>query len=116
MLCVALALVAGGFTSRSADEIQVRRWWEEHPEALPAIVPGDAALAALDVDSAGAAQAVRDAGVSLTDGFIVATGGTSAPFPFEGGELPPMHVYLAASTQPKLKGVVARYKAGYVIA
>lgn len=133
MLCVALALAAGGFSvlpvgadkvplisggfrSRSADEAQVRAWWAEHPEALPAIVPGDGNLAALDVDSAAAAQVARDAGVSMSGGFIVGTGGTSAPFMFEGAEWPPMHVYVATATEPKVRGVVVRYKSGYVIA
>lgn len=133
MLCVALALAAGGFPvfpcgankaplvargfkARSGDESRVREWWAQFPEALPGIVPADGGLAALDVDSADAARATTDAGVSLTEGFLVATGGTSKPFTLDGQELPPMHVYLASDVEPKIRGVVSRFLDGYVIA
>lgn len=109
-------LVSGGFKGRSSNKAQVRAWWEKFPDALPAVVPGDGGLAALDVDSAESAEAAKGAGVSLTAGFIVATGGTSVPFMFEGQELQPMHVYVVSSVEPQLKGVVVRYNAGYVIA
>src|SRR6266545_2427530 len=55
-------LVNGGYKTRSGDAEQIKRWWRTHPNALPAIVPGDGDLAALDVDSTAAAAAVDGAG------------------------------------------------------
>ncbi len=110
-------LVAGGFKARSVDPEQVKRWWLTHPDALPAIVPGDGDLAALDVDSTAAATVVAGAGyLDDNGGFVVATGGTSEPFQYRDRLWHPMHVYVRATEQPKIPGVVARFRSGYVIA
>src|SRR5947208_5211099 len=53
-------LVSGGFKSRSDDIAQVEQWWGQHPDAMPAICPGDRGLAALDIDTAAAWGAVVD--------------------------------------------------------
>lgn len=110
-------LVAGGFRSRSPSATYVKEWWRTHPEALPGICPGDQGLAALDVDSTAAYEHVRNAGVAVEGGFVVLTGGTSKPFETAPGFVSkPMHVYVQASAQPKLPGVVTRFQSGYVIA
>jgi hypothetical protein len=110
-------LVGGGFKARTVDPEQIKRWWLTHPDALPAILPGDGDLAALDVDSTAAAAAVDGAGyLDETGGFVVLTGGTSAPFSYRDRLWQPMHVYVRATEQPKLPGVVARFRSGYVIA
>jgi PII-like signaling protein len=112
-------LVSGGFKSRTTDAQQVRQWWATHPEALPAIVPGDQGYAAIDVDSTGAADALKPFGLyGFASGFIVETGGTSKPFESsETGSLwPAMHIYVKASEQPKIPGAVVRFRGGYVIA
>lgn len=109
-------LVGGGFKARSRDPEKVRLWWTTYPEAMPAIVPGDCGFAALDVDSTKAAEAVRAAGFSLAEGFIVETGGTSQPFELDGEQHRPIHAYIVAAEQPKLPGVVVRFQGGYVIA
>jgi AAA domain-containing protein/bifunctional DNA primase/polymerase-like protein len=110
-------LVGGGFKARSVDPEQIKQWWLTNPDALPAIVPGDGDLAALDVDSTAAAAAVDGAGyLDEKGGFVVLTGGTSAPFRYRDRLWEPMHVYVRAPEQPKLLGVVARFRSGYVIA
>lgn len=109
-------LVSGGFTSRTTDRAQVAGWWSVHPDALPGICPGDNELAALDVDTEKAAAAVNAVGFVLRKGFIVETGGTSDPFMYNGNTYAPMHLYVRASEQPKIPGVVVRYLGGYVIA
>ncbi|HSE46827.1 MAG TPA: bifunctional DNA primase/polymerase, partial [Gemmatimonadales bacterium] len=38
-------LIPGGFKARTVDPEQIKRWWLTHPDALPAIVPGDGDLA-----------------------------------------------------------------------
>src|SRR5439155_18006975 len=101
---------------RSADPEQVRQWWTKYPDGMPALVPGDGGLAALDVDTATAAGATQVAGISINQGLIVLTGGTSAPFDYEGATWPPRHVYVQAHEAPRIDGVVVRYLAGYVIA
>jgi len=100
------------------------------------IVPADGGLVALDVDSPKALAALRVAGLlpsGLLDalkarapdadlgseyGLIVATGGKSPLFEFEGATIPPMHVYLRADGGPPSvpSVVVCRYDSGYVIA
>src|SRR5439155_5244408 len=98
------------------DPEQVKRWWSMYPDALPAIVPGDGDLAGLDVDSTAAAAVVGAAGyLRENGGFVVATGGTSEPFSYRDRLLHPMHVYVRATDQPKLLGVVVRFRSGYVI-
>lgn len=110
-------LVPGGFRARTTNMEQVNAWWRVHPNALPAIVPGDGKLAAVDVDSALAAMLTRRAGISFTEGLIVQTGGTSAPFRFDDREWPPMHVYVSTETPLTIPGgVVVRQHSGYVIA
>src|SRR5437867_9979681 len=87
-------LVGGGFKARSVDPERIKRWWSMYPDALPAIVPGDGDLAALDVDSTAAATVVDAAGyLHDNGGFVVATGGTSEPFSYRNQLLHPMHVY-----------------------
>lgn len=109
-------LVSGGFKSRSADVEQIKTWWETHPDALPAIVPGDCNLAAIDVDTPEAARAVDELGL-FESGFIVASGGTSKPFDYNGTlRIGPHHTYVEAVEQPKIPGVVVRFRGGYVIA
>src|SRR5438046_5460624 len=109
--------VRGGFKTRSADPAKVKEWWRTYPDALPAIVPGDGSLAALDVDSTAAATAVDCAGyLDLNGGFVVATGGTSAPFNYRDRVWEPMHIYVRATEQPTLKNAIARFRSGYVIA
>lgn len=93
----------------------IKEWWRTHPEALPGICPGDQGLAALDVDSMAAFNAVQEAGIDPSTGFVVNTGGTSQVFG-KNGKLAPRHVYVQASAQPKLPGVVTRFQSGYVIA
>jgi len=109
-------LVGGGFKARERDAEKVRQWWTAHPNAMPAICPGDGGLAAFDVDSTEAATAVCEAGVSLSEGLVVETGGTSQPFEQDGQQRRPMHVYVLATEQPKVPGVVVRFRSGYVIA
>ena len=111
-------LVSGGFKSRSDDIAQVEQWWGQHPDAMPAICPGDRGLAALDIDTAAAWGAVVDAGLNPAGGLSVITGGTSKPFDLADGtkNVLPMHVYIRAAEQPKIPGVVVRYRGGYVIA
>lgn len=110
-------LIPGGFKARSADPEQIKRWWLTHPDALPAILPGDGDLAALDVDSTAAATIVGAAGyLNESGGFVVLTGGTSAPFSYRDRLWDPMHVYIRATEQPKLPGVIVRFRSGYVIA
>lgn len=108
-------LVGGGFKARECDTEKVRHWWAAHPDAMPGICPGDQGLAALDVDSTAAAAAVDAAGY-WNDGFVVATGGTSQPFEYDGAIHSPMHIYVRATEQPKIPGVVVRFRGGYVIA
>lgn len=103
-------LVAGGFRARSASVAQVKDWWKTHPDAMPALCPGDQGLAALDVDTQAAYDTVG--AEHLNGNFIVQTGGTSQPF----GLVQPHHLYVQATAQPKIPGVVTRYQAGYVIA
>src|SRR5207249_3740574 len=110
-------LVGGGFKARSVDPERIKRWWLMYPDALPAIVPGDGDLAALDVDSTAAATVVDAAGyLHDNGGFVVTTGGTSEPFSYRDRLWHPMHVYVRASEEPKLPGVVVRFRSGYVIA
>ena len=109
-------LVGGGFKARSVDPEQLKRWWLTYPDALPAIVPGDGDLAAFDVDSTAAATAVDAAGYLHENGFVVATGGTSEPFSYHSQLFHPMHLYVRATDQPKLPGVIVRFRSGYVIA
>jgi hypothetical protein len=133
MLEVALALAAGGlpvfpcalnkspltpagFKARTTDESQIRRWWTSHSDAMPGIVPGDAGLAALDVDTTQAALAVLQAGIDLNTGMVVATGGTSKPYLFNGILRDPSHIYVQATGPLKIEGVVVRQDTGYVIA
>jgi hypothetical protein len=129
-------LAPDGFRGRSSDPRQTKGWWGNlWPDATVGIVPADGGLVALDVDSAHALTASIGAGL-LPPGFVdalkarspdailgpayglvVATGGTSAPFQFEGATIPPMHVYLRVSgAAPEVEGVVCRYDKGYVIA
>jgi hypothetical protein len=127
--------VAHGFKDRSSDPQQIKRWWGGSlRDATVAIVPADGGLAAFDVDSPEALAASIEAGLlpsGLLDalkmrapdadlgsahGLIVATGGDSEPFPFDGATVPPMHWYLRANgVAPKVPGVVCRYDKGYVI-
>ncbi len=112
-------LIAGGFRSRSPSAMYIKEWWKTHPEALPGICPGDQGLAALDVDSAESFAKVESVGGQehmALKGFIVASGGTSVPFSVQGVTIQPRHVYVQASAQPKLPGVVTRFQSGYVIA
>jgi hypothetical protein len=105
-------LVPTGFKARTKNVQQIAQWWTLHPEALPAICPGDNGLAAFDIDSEKAMAATNSVG----DGIVVETGGTSKPFKWRDEMMAPMHLYLRADGQPKLPGVVVRYLAGYVIA
>jgi hypothetical protein len=110
-------LVAAGFKARTKNVQQVEQWWALHPEALPAICPGDNGLAAIDVDSPGAWLRVESVHVSCLAGLVVESGGTSEPFSTADGQLrQPRHVYVQAESAPKIAGVVVRYLAGYVIA
>jgi len=110
-------LISGGHKARSVASETVRQWWLTYPEALPAIVPGDGDLAAFDVDSTVAATAAGSAGyLDEHNGFVVASGGTSAPFSYREQTWHPMHIYVRATEQPNLPGVVARFRSGYVIA
>lgn len=129
-------LIQHGFKNRSDDRELVQRWWSDRPDATIGIVPGDGGLVACDVDSsealaamqavgllpAGLLNALRtlapDAHLGSEYGLIVATGGTSQPFEFDGITVPPMHWYLRVTdgVTPRVKGVVCRYEAGYVIA
>ena len=107
-------LVAHGFKDRSLDLQLIKRWWSRLREATVGIVPADGGLVALDVDSPTALAALRaacllpsglldalkarapDADLGSEYGLIVASGGKSPPFEFEGATIPPMHVYLRA--------------------
>lgn len=110
-------LIAGGFHARSSDEERVREWWAVHPDAMPGIVPGDHGLAALDVDSAAAYSATLAAGIDPDAGFVVETGGTSAPFFVGERQVTPRHVYVVVSAgELRVPGVVVRQNVGYVIA
>jgi biotin operon repressor len=110
-------LIRSGFKARSVAPETIRQWWLTYPDALPAIVPGDGNLAALDVDSTAAATAVDGAGyLDEHKGFVVATGGTSASFSYLERTWHPMHIYVRATEQPNLPRVVARFRSGYVIA
>jgi len=129
-------LIAHGFKGRSNDLQQIRRWWGgSWRDATVGIVPADGGLVALDADSPEALAALQaagllpsglldalktrapDAGLGSAYGLIVATGGTSEPFSFEGATVPPMHWYLRANgCAPKVPGIVCRYDMGYVIA
>ncbi len=92
-------LVPGGFKARSTDPQRIKQWWLTHPDALPAIVPGDGDLAALDVDSTAAATFVDAAGyLRENGGFVVATGGTSEPFNYGNRLWHPMHVYVRGAS------------------
>ena len=124
-------LVPNGFHARSRDVTTVEGWWTSHPTATVGIVPGDGGLIALDADSSQALASIEGAGL-LPDGFlsalrdgtldgrhglVVATGGSSEPFEFDGCRVPPLHLYLEAPASPaKLAGVVCRFDRGYVIA
>src|SRR5207249_1034875 len=109
--------VARGFHARSLDPAQIESWWRTHPDALPAIVPGDGDLAAIDVDSTRAAMTVDGAGY-LPDagGFVVQTAGTSAAFSYRDRIWQPMRIYIRATEPPKLSDAVVRFRNGYVIA
>jgi bifunctional DNA primase/polymerase-like protein/AAA domain-containing protein len=127
-------LTAHGFHDRTNDAEQVAKWWAQWPAAAPGIVPGDAGLAALDVDSPSAFAAAQAAGAIPAnlldtlrtraagepldcDALIIETGGTSTPFNVDGVMVPPLHVYVRANgASPRVKGVVVRYDKGYVIA
>src|SRR5689334_18389938 len=111
-------LVPGGFKARTTNSQQVEQWWALHPDAMPAICPGDNGLAAIDVDSAQAWQRAEAAGISCYHGLIVESGGTSKPFlpSAYDGEQTPRHIYVRAAVTPKIAGVVVRFLAGYVIA
>src|SRR6185369_682750 len=87
-------LTPSGFKARSKDIGQIKRWWSAHPDAMPAIVPGDCELAALDVDSTEAAIATEAAGISIVFGLVVLTGGTSEPFKYKDMPVAPRHVYV----------------------
>ena len=124
-------LVPNGFHARSRDLATVEGWWTSHPTATVGIVPGDGGLIALDADSSKALAAIESAGL-LPDGFlsalrdgtldgrhglVVATGGSSEPFEFNGWRVPALHLYLEAPASPaKVPGVVCRFDRGYVIA
>src|SRR5262249_37036276 len=43
-------LLAGWQEKASTEEEQIRKWWDSHPTALPAIVIGRAGLAVIDCD------------------------------------------------------------------
>src|SRR5262245_53746172 len=43
-------LLAGWQEKASAEEEQIRKWWDIHPTALPAIVVGRASLVVIDCD------------------------------------------------------------------
>ncbi len=128
-------LTAHGFKDRSNDIQRIERWWSTLREATVGIVPADGGLVALDVDKSAALTAVHAAGLvpaGLLDalkartpegdlgsayGLIVASGGTSQPFEFEGAVIPPMHWYYRADSPPRdVHGVTCRYDKGYVIA
>ena len=128
-------LVAHGFKDRSHDLERIKRWWGRLREATVAIVPADGGLVALDVDSPPALAALQaacllpsglvdalkarapDADLGSAYGLIVATGGNSPPFEFEGATIPPMHWYLRSDgVAPSVPGVVCRSDNGYVIA
>jgi len=129
-------LVEHGFKRRLNDLQQIKRWWGGSlRDATVGIVPADGGLVALDVDSPKALAALDaagllpsglldalktqapDAALGSAHGLIVATGGNSEPFQFEGATVPPMHWYLRANgSTPKVPGVVCRYDSGYVIA
>lgn len=110
-------LVPGGFKARTKNIQQVEQWWALHPDAMPAICPGDNELAALDVDSAGAWLRTEQVGISALRGLIVESGGTSEPFQTADGVLrTPRHVYVRTGAAPAMQGVVVRFLAGYVIA
>ena len=128
-------LVPHGFKDRTKDGQQIKRWWgNSWRQATVGIVPADGGLVALDVDSPEALAALDAAGL-LPSGFldalkarapdadlpsayglIVATGGTSQPFEYEGSTISPTHWYLRANgVAPRVTGVVSRYDNGYVI-
>jgi len=110
-------LVPTGFKARTRNVQQVEQWWALHPEALPAICPGDNGLAAFDVDSAGAWLRAEGVQVSSLRGLIVESGGTSQPFTTADGVVrQPRHVYVRSAQAPKVGNVVVRFLAGYVIA
>lgn len=120
----------GGFHQRSADPETVKSRWRRYPDALVGIVPGDAGLVAADIDTEQAGQSAVARGLldlasfsngSKPTGLIVESGGESQPFKVGGIALPPMHQYFgapaeAAAKQLRLRGVVIRYQAGYVVA
>ena len=120
----------GGFHQRSADPETVKSRWQRYPDALVGIVPGDAGLVAADIDTEQAGQSAVARGLldlasfsngSKPTGLIVESGGESQPFKVGGIALPPMHQYFgapaeAAAKQLRLRGVVIRYQAGYVVA
>src|SRR5213592_581467 len=123
-------MLPDGFKGRTNDRQQIERWWGRWRDATIGVVPADGGLVALDVDSPTALDALRAAsllpagflealkgGADLGSayGLIVATGGTSSPFPYEGAVIPPMHWYLRANgSAPRVPGVVCRYDSGYV--
>jgi len=125
-------LIDKGFHGRSKDIATVEGWWTAHPAATVGIVPADGGLIAVDADKPedlasiqradllpdGFLTAVHDNSLDGRHGLVIATGGSSKPFEFNGYSVPPLHLYLKASGSepPKLPGVVCRFDRGYVIA
>lgn len=46
-----VTMYEGGYKDATADEEQVRAWWESKPQANPGIAPGKSGISVLDVDT-----------------------------------------------------------------
>lgn len=102
-----------GLKGGSADETQIRRWWEMWPDANIGLVTGarsgPAGLVVLDIDGPRGEQSIKDGGYSVDDAPQVMTG--------KG-----RHVYYRQDNQwlknftGRLPGVDLRAEGGYVVA
>src|SRR5215472_4718974 len=70
-------LLAGWQEKASTEEEQLRKWWDSHPTALPAIVVGRAGLVVIDCDR----HPGGDDGIKAFNRLLSANGGNLADVP-----------------------------------
>jgi hypothetical protein len=69
-----LPITKRGFHDASTDPIQIREWWEKHPDANIAVVPGEGHSVVVDVDGATGRATLESLGLPDPGRIVVSPG------------------------------------------